>query len=257
MTQRRLAVITGASAGIGEAFAHLLAPKGFDLLLVARRDDRLTALAGALPGAHTVLKADLADPAAGEAVEAAVGDLGRPLDVLINNAGFGVAGPVLEADAAALTAMVDVNVRALVDLSRRFLPAMVARGTGGIINVASTAAFQPGPNMAGYYATKAFVLSFSEALFEECKGTGVVVSALCPGPTHSEFGEVSGMNTHRLFQRAHRMSAEDVAKIGWKGFEAGRRVVITGQQNRMTATAGRLMPHRLLLPVVRYLQTEP
>jgi hypothetical protein len=152
--------------------------------------------------------------------------------------------------------MVDLNVRALVDLSHRLLPGMLARGRGGILNVASTAAFQPGPEMAVYYASKTFVLSFSEALWEEARREGVTVCALCPGPTVSEFGAVSGLDRRLLFRLARKMPAAEVADRGWRGFRAGRRVVVTGLQNRLTAATVGLVPRRVLLPVIRRLQKD-
>jgi hypothetical protein len=255
-TQRPLALVTGASSGIGEALARRIARDGFDLLLVARRQERLDALAADLPVTAHTAAIDLAAPDAGEALEEEVLRIGRPVTVLVNNAGFGDTSPFHAAPPDRLMGMVDLNVRAVVDLARRFLPGMRERDRGGIINVASTAAFQPGPGMAVYYATKAFVLSFSEALWEEARGTGVTVSALCPGPTASEFGEISGLEDRLLFRIARPMPAKDVADIGWRGFLAGRRVVVTGWQNKVTAAGTKFVPRRVLLPVIRRLQGE-
>lgn len=252
-TDKPLVLVTGASSGIGEALARRIARDGHPLVLVARRRDRLEALAADLPVAARIVPLDLADPSAGERLAEALAD--RPPDVLVNNAGFGDLGLFAEARGEKQTGMVDLNVRALVDLSHRFLPGMLARGRGGVLNVSSTAAFQPGPGMAVYYASKAFVLSFSEALWEEVRGSGVTVSALCPGPTRSEFGEVSGMAKSRIFRMAHRMTAEEVADQGWRGFLAGRRVVVTGLQNKTTAASARFVPRKVLLPFVRRLQT--
>jgi hypothetical protein len=198
---------------------------------------------------------DLADPTAGDALDEALAALGRRPEILVNNAGFGDTSLFAGAAREKQTAMVDLNVRALVDLTHRALPHMLERGRGGILNVSSTAAFQPGPGMAVYYASKSFVLSFSEALWEEVRGRGVTVTALCPGPTRSEFGEVSGMANSRIFRLARHMSAQEVADAGWRGFLAGRRVVVTGLQNKTTAAAARFVPHRILLPVVRRLQS--
>ncbi|WP_108658412.1 SDR family NAD(P)-dependent oxidoreductase [Acuticoccus kandeliae] len=255
-TQRPLVLVTGASAGIGESFARTIAADGCDLLLVARRVDRLEALKASLGVETHVMALDLTEAGAADALVAETERLGRPVDVLVNNAGFGKAGLFAGSDRAAQLGMIDLNVRALVDLSHRFLPQMISRGTGGILNIASTAAFQPGPGVAVYYASKAFVLSFSEALSEETRGTGVTVSALCPGPTRSEFGEISGMATHQVFRPAFMMTADKVAEIGWKGFRAGKRVIVAGGLNRMSAAGGKMLPHRLLLPIVKRLQTE-
>lgn len=255
-TQRPLAVITGASAGIGIDLAREAAADGFDTLLIARRADRLAAVGETLPTTTNVMALDLAEPGAGAAVVRHLSDLGRRADVLVNNAGFGTTGAFAEADGAQQTKMVDLNVRAVVDLSHALLPGMLERNNGGILNVASTAAFLPGPGSAVYYATKAFVLSFSEALTQECAGTNVRVTALCPGPTKSEFAERSGMDRRRLFKMARLMSSETVARTGWRAFRNGKRVIITGNSNRLSAAGGKLMPHRLLLPVVAYLQNE-
>jgi short-subunit dehydrogenase len=253
---RPLVLLTGASAGIGAALARVIAADGYDLLLVARRQERLDALAAELPVAAHTMALDLADADAGERLEAAVATLGRPVDVLVNNAGFGASGLFAETDPARLGGMVDVNIAALVDLTRRFLPGMIERRRGGILNLASTAAFQPGPRLAVYYASKAFVLSLSEALSEETRGTGVTVTALCPGPTTSEFGAIAGMDRSRLFRYGRKMTAEDVAAIGWRAFRAGRRVVIAGATNRLGAAGAKLLPHRVLLPVVNMLQRD-
>lgn len=256
MNERPLVLLTGASAGIGAALAQVIAADGHDLVLVARRQDRLDALAAALPTtAHTVAL-DLQAADAGDRLEAAVAGIGRPVDVLVNNAGFGASGLFADAERERLLGMVDLNVRALVDLTHRFLPGMIARGRGGVLNVASTAAFQPGPRFAVYYASKAFVLSFSEALTEETRGTGVTVTALCPGPTTSEFGAIAGMNRTLLFRYGRRMTAEAVAARGWSAFRSGKRVVITGASNRLTAATAKVMPHRLLLPIVSMLQKD-
>lgn len=254
-TDRPIVLVTGASAGIGEALARRIARDGHPLLLVARRKERLEALAAELPVPTRTIALDLMDRDAGDRLVAEVEATGRPLGVLVNNAGFGETGEFAMTRREKQVGMVDLNVRAVVDLTHRFLPGLIARRSGGVLNLASTAAFQPGPGMAVYYASKAFVLSFSEAISEEVRGSGVTVTALCPGPTTSEFGEVSGMDRSRIFRLASRMSAEDVADIGWRGFLAGRRVVVTGLQNKATAAAARFVPHRLLLPIVKRLQS--
>jgi len=252
--QRPLVLVTGASSGIGEALARRIARDGHPLLLVARRKEKLDVLAADLPVETLTLALDLMDAEAGERVVAAVEESGRPLGVLVNNAGFGDTGDFAETDRRKQVGMVDLNVRALVDLTHRFLPGLLARRSGGILNLSSTAAYQPGPGMAVYYASKSFVLSFSEALSEEVRGSGVTVTALCPGPTTTEFGAVSGMDRSRIFRLARHMTAEDVAEIGWRGFLGGRRTVVTGFQNRLTAASAPFVPKRILLPVVKRLQ---
>lgn len=250
----QLALVTGASSGIGNALAQRIAADGVDLVLVARREDRLRALAAELPVETHVVPLDLTRPEAPGELMAEIARFGRPVDVLVNNAGFGHAGAFAQAPLDKLLGMVDLNMRVLVELSRRVLPSLVERGHGGILNVASTAAFLPGPYVSVYYATKAFVLSLSEALTEECRGTGVTISALCPGPTTSEFGGVSGFDKTLLFRSVKRMSAERVSDIGWRGFRAGRRVVVPGWQNRLGAIGSQHGPRALLLPIVRRLQ---
>jgi uncharacterized protein len=192
----RTALVTGASSGIGEGLAQALAERGAGLVLVARRADLLDELAVRLHTAHggrvDVVPLDLADPGAAEALQRRVSELGLTVDVLVNSAGFAVAGPVAEADPTRLAAQLPVNCTALVEVTARFLPAMVARRSGVVVNVASVAALQPVPGLAVYAATKAFVLSFTEALWAEQRGTGVRVLAVCPGPTDTAFFEVAG-----------------------------------------------------------------
>ena len=250
------AVVTGASSGIGAALARRIARDGHPLVLVARRRDRLEALAADLPVPTHLIVQDLADADAGERVAGEIEARGSAPGILVNNAGAGHLTTFAEAPGDRQVNMVDLNVRAVVDLTHRLLPAMLERGRGGVINVASTAAFQPGPGMAVYYASKSFVLSFSEALWEETRPKGVTVTALCPGPTATEFGAISGMANSRIFRQAHQVSAsaEDVADRGWRGFLNGRRVVVPGLANKVTAASTHLLPRRLLLPVIRRLQ---
>ncbi|MEM8663564.1 MAG: SDR family oxidoreductase [Pseudomonadota bacterium] len=257
MSERSLAVITGASAGIGEAIAREAVRDGYAVLLVARRGDRLAALAAELPGeAHTV-EADLATPEGPVAVSDALSRLGRPADVLVNNAGVGQSGPFVKGSAARDLAMVDLNVRAVVDLTHRLLPSMVERGRGGVLNVASLAAYQPGPNAAIYYATKSFVLSFSEALHTEVRGHGVTVSALCPGPVATEFFALAGMDNVLLRKVARALSPERVAAEGWRGLAKGRRVILPGLGPKVRAATAGLTPRVLELPMVKALQSRP
>ena len=239
------ALITGASAGLGTHFALALARQGHDVILVARREDRLEQLAQVVRdkhgvGAH-VFAADLARKNGVAGLAEAVSRQGLTVDWLINNAGFGARGAFAEIDRAVQTRMIDLNCRALVDLCHTFLPDMIAARSGAILNVASTAAFQPGPWMAVYYATKAFVLSFSEALHEEVKAQGVRVSALCPGPTRTEFADVAGMADSELFQRM-AASPEKVVADGLKAIAGNRAVAVSGAMNKVSAASIRFIP---------------
>lgn len=257
---RPLALITGASGGIGEALAHQFAKGGYDLALVARSEDRLAAVARALEahGATVhILPADLRDRQAGERLEAAIANRGLRVDALVNNAGFGTTGPVLATDREEQLAMIDVNVRVLTELSHRFGAPMKARGRGGILNVASVAAFQPGPHMAVYYAGKAFVLSFTEALNHELRGSGVHATALCPGPVATDFQARAAFDdSMALLKVAPPMSAEAVAKAGFEGFVRKQAVVIPGATNFIMAKSAALTPRPLLLRIVETLQKK-
>ncbi|PYQ22955.1 MAG: hypothetical protein DMF81_10360, partial [Acidobacteria bacterium] len=210
LTGRR-AVVTGASSGIGEAFARGLARRGFHLVLVARRADRLQKLAGEVGGADRALAIplDLAAPGGPSALEAELARRGLAVDLLVNDAGVGLTGPFHDQPLDRMLAMIDLNTRAVVELTRRFLPGMIERRSGEVVNVVSTSAFQPVPFFAVYAASKAFVLSFTEALAGELKGSGVVVQALCPGLTDSEFHHVAGTG-RVLFTRTHSMRPEAV-----------------------------------------------
>ena len=254
--EKPLAVVTGASSGIGAALARRIAREGHPLALVARRRDKLDALAAELPVDTHVITQDLAVPDAAEQVAGTLAARQLVPGIVVNNAGFGQLTTFADAPVERQVGMVDLNVRVLVALTHRFLPAMLAAGRGGIINVASTAAFQPGPGMAVYYASKAFVLSFSEGLWEETRSQGVTVTALCPGPTATEFGTVSGMANSRIFRYAHNVSqsADAVADQGWRGFQRGRRVVVPGFANKITAASTHMIPRRLLLPMISRLQ---
>jgi len=239
------ALVTGASAGLGTHFALALARHGHDLILVARREDRLTQLAGMIRDRHGVaahvIPADLAKKTAVVRLVEAVGREGLAVDLLVNNAGFGARGSFAELDRALQARMIDVNCRALTELCHAFLPPMIARRSGGILNVASTAAFQPGPWMAVYYATKAFVLSFSEALHEEVKQHGVRVSALCPGPTRTEFADIADMGDSELFKRM-AVPPEPVVADGLKALAANRAVAVSGTMNKVSAASIRFIP---------------
>lgn len=252
---RPLALVTGASAGIGRELARVLAREGHDLVLVARREPQLSDLARELKEAHgadcRVVAADLAEDGAAAHVLGALGP--SPIDVLVNNAGFGGHGAFAERSRDDDLTMVAVNVTALTDLTKLVLPGMVARGRGRVLNVASTAAFQPGPFMAVYYASKAYVLSLSQALAEELSGTGVTVTCLCPGVTDTEFQQVAGVEDIPLNKGPLSMSARSVAEAAYRGMMRGRLLVIPGVHNKLGAHATRFAPRKMLLKVVRRL----
>jgi uncharacterized protein len=239
-----VALITGASAGLGVDFARQLSAKGKRLVLVARRKDRLDALAKELGNARAV-KMDLSQSGAVDRLMADLATHDEYGDLLINNAGFGLTGRFAALDGKRQRQMIDLNCGVLVELAHAVLPGMIERKSGAILNLASTAAFQPGPGMAVYFATKAFVLSFSEALHEEVKKQGVIVSALCPGPTATEFGEVAGFKpagpSARMLLNFTADSAS-VVRAGLDGIEKAKAVVIPGLSNKTTAQAHRFFP---------------
>jgi short-subunit dehydrogenase len=243
-----MALITGASSGIGEAFAHRLAALGKDLILVARREDKLNALAGKLAARHGLqthtIVADLSQPAAAAALFAETERRGLAVDLLINNAGFAQVGKFTEIPFDVQASMIRLNVNTLAELTRLYLPAMRQRQRGGVINVASNAAFQPVPYMAVYAASKAFVLSFSEAVAEEVAADGVTVLALCPGATATGFWTVAGIWGDRL----HTMqTADEVVAVALRAFERHKSSVVVGLQNSLVAFASsRLGPRRLV-----------
>ena len=250
-------LITGASSGIGLELAKLFAADKSHLVLVARRRDKLEELAHELRGASgvecRVLPQNLADPAGPRAVFAELTAAGVTVDVVVNCAGFGFMGAVSEIPVQRQMDMVQVNVSSLTHLTTLFLSGMLARGRGGILNVGSVAGFQPGPNMAVYYATKAYVLSYSEALAEEVAGTGIRVSCLAPGPTATGFGSHSGLE-HSLLFKMGMMDAAAVARLGYRGFRRGKVLVIPGWQNKVVPWYSRLVPRIVVRKVVKYLQ---
>jgi uncharacterized protein len=235
-----VALITGASAGLGVEFARQLSGQGHRLVLAARRKERLDALVSRIGNARAV-EIDLSRPGATAALMGDLERAGDQVDILVNNAGFGLRGPFAELDAERQREMIDLNCGALTELCRAVAPSMVERRSGAILNVASTAAFQPGPWMGVYFATKAYVLSLTEALHEELKPHGVKVSALCPGPTTTEFGAVAGIKSLRQFDRLS-MKAGPVVRAGLDGLESNRAVVIPGATNRIGALSTRFAP---------------
>jgi uncharacterized protein len=259
MTQTRpVALVTGGSSGIGLALARVLAREGHDLVLVARREAELRTIAAELTtkygAAVTVVVVDLSVPGAARHVADQIEAAGLEVEILVNNAGFGGTGRFAETDAGHEDRMLAVNVVALTQLCKLLLPAMSRRGHGRILNVASTAAFQPGPFMAVYYASKAYVLSFTEALGEELAGTGVTATALCPGVVPSGFGEASGISDHAPLMRSPgAKSAETVAQAGYEGMVRGHRVVIPGLLNKIGVQGLRVSPRRAVTQLVRHL----
>jgi short-subunit dehydrogenase len=251
------ALVTGASGGIGEELARLFAADGHGLVLVARGEEKLRRLADELESKHNVgarvLASDLSRADAPREIFEELEREGVRVDALVNNAGVGSYGLFAETDLRRESELLQINVVALTHLTKLFLPAMVGRRRGYVCNVASTAAFQPGPLMAVYYASKAYVLSFSEALANECEGTGVRVSALCPGPTETGFVAAAGMQESKLFDRG-AMTARDVALAGYRGLLAGKTVVIPGARNALLARTVGMMPRKLVTKVVRGIQ---
>ncbi|MFL6155794.1 MAG: SDR family NAD(P)-dependent oxidoreductase [Marmoricola sp.] len=249
----RAAVVTGASSGIGAEIARDLVRRGHQVVLVARTESKLAALAAELgDGAH-VLAADLSDRDARAALPDRVAALGLVADILVNNAGLSTLGPVHRSDPEAEMRMVEVDVMAVVDLCSRFLPGMVGRGTGAILNVASTAAFQPLPGQAGYGAGKVFVLSYTQSLSGELKGTGVSVTVLCPGPVDTGFGEAAGFTKEQADDALPAfmwIPADVVARTAVDGLDKGKLVVIPGVGNKAGALFAKITPKRLLIPIL-------
>jgi short-subunit dehydrogenase len=255
---RQTALITGASGGIGLELARRFAAGGYDLVLVARSAARLEEIAGELRkhgGAVSVLVKDLAVPGSPEEVFRELEAAGIAVDVLVNNAGFATYGPFVEIDLGRELEELQLNVVTLTHLTKKLLPGMLARRRGGVLNLASTAGFQPGPLMAVYYATKAYVISFSEALAEELSGTGVTVTALCPGPTATGFQRRAGLEDSKLFSGMLQVAdAAVVARAGYEGFRAGKRIVIPGLVNKMGVQSIRVSPRALITRMVKRMQ---
>ncbi|MGH9172028.1 MAG: SDR family NAD(P)-dependent oxidoreductase [Acidimicrobiales bacterium] len=253
----RTAVVTGASSGIGEEIARYLATKGHGLTLVARNRAKLEALASELHAKGgvraEVLVTDLSAHEDRASLLDRVTTLGLVPDILVNNAGLSTTGPVAKSDPLAEVKMIDVDVVAVAELCSRFLPGMVDRRCGAILNVASTAAFQPLPGQAGYAAGKAFVLSYTEALRGELRGTGVSATALCPGPVKTGFGQAAGFSQEEeqgALPRIMWLSALEVAKAGVDGLDRGQAVVLPGIANRVAAVMAHLAPNSLVVPIV-------
>lgn len=250
-------LVTGASSGIGREMAHCFARDGADCVLLARSEEALHDLADTLTSRYDieahVLPADLSVPGIAADIESILQERGLSVDVLVNNAGFGARGAFAELGEQRQIDMIRVNVTALTHLTRRLLPGMLERGRGGVLNVASTASFQPGPNMSVYYATKAYVLSFSEGLTEEVAGSGVTVTCLAPGPTRTSFTENADVEESNLFQWRAPMTPEAVSRAGYDAFRAERTLVVPGWPNKIGAFMIRFTPRPLARKVTAWL----
>jgi short-subunit dehydrogenase len=246
-------LVTGASSGIGAEMAREFTRRGRHVVLVARRAEKLQALAESLGAAADVLAADLSKADERAALPDRVADLGLVVDVLVNNAGLSTVGPIAESDPVAELNLVEVDVAAVADLCSRFVPGMVSRGRGAVLNVASVGAFGPLPGQAAYGAAKAFVLSYTQALGAELRGTGVVAATLCPGPIKTGFGEAAGISdedAEAALPKAMWVDPDEVARTAIDGLESGRTVIIPGVLNRVGAAAYQHLPRRLLLPIL-------
>jgi short-subunit dehydrogenase len=260
MSSRLTALITGASGGIGYDLAQSFAQDGYDLVLVARNEAKLRQIKTEWEECYKiqiqVLAKDLMLAAVPQEIFETLCFKNISIDVLVNDAGFGWKGNFAEMNSADIMEMIQVNITALTLLTRLFLPEMLKRKSGKILNVASTAAFQPGPEMAMYYASKAFVLSFSEALSEEVRGTGVSVTTLCPGPTNTNFQQRAKMANTQLFRKMSVMDSKTVAAIGYRGLMKGKRVIIPGIVNKIGVWSTRFVSHAMLMKVVKFMHKE-
>jgi uncharacterized protein len=250
---RPVTLITGASSGIGAELARVFAGHGHELVLIARREDKLNTLAAEIAAAGAprpiVLTADLSRRDAVAAIAAELISMDLEPEIVVNNAGFGLVGRAATLSRGEQLAMIDLNIRALTELSLVFVDSL-ARHRGGILNVASVAGFMPGPGLAVYYASKAYVLSLSEALHQELRPRGIRVSALCPGPVPTEFQARAGLREERAQSVLLSLTAARVARIGYLGFMRGKRVIVAGIGNRIAVFLVRLTPHALLLPLL-------
>lgn len=254
MVATRTVLITGASSGIGLELAKLFAKDNYELVLVARNEQRLTDIAAGLDATVHVIPLDLAEEQAADSLWQQINDKQLQIDVLVNNAGVGLFGLFHETDINKEHSMMNLNMIALTELTKKALPPMLERGRGKILNIASTAAFQPGPLMAIYYASKAYVLSFSEALAEETRGSGVTVTVLCPGPTTTGFVEQANLGGSALFNEQKPMEASKVATIGYRALQQGKVIAIPGLRNTLLVWLTRFTPRALVRRIVHYVQ---
>jgi short-subunit dehydrogenase len=252
------ALITGASSGIGLELARIFAGEGFDLVLSARREERLMNLKQELEKEHSIhvhiFAADLSKPDAPDALFQFCENQDLQIEILINNAGIGDYGFFSEAEWSKTSSMIDLNVKSLTHLTHLFLPGMIERKAGKIMNVASTASFQPGPLMSVYYATKHYVLAFSEAIANEVAEYGITITALCPGPTQSEFQETANMEKSKLMDRFPMPSSAEVAQYGFKALQNGKRVAIYGTANQFMTYIIKFFPRSWVTAIVRKIQ---
>ncbi len=258
---RKTAVITGASSGIGLEFARLFAADGYDLIVSARRAERLQQLADELGRSHGatvhIIQMDLARPYAGEALWQAIRDVTPDIEVLVNNAGVSDAGELASEEPEVIERMIHLNISTLTSLTRHALPGMIERKRGKILNVSSAVGFQPGgPGMAVYYATKSYVLSFSRGIRRELRGTGVSVTALCPGATRTGFEETAKLQRTRMFHWMMPMEASAVARAGYQGMHRGSGVVVPGMLNKLVAVSPGLGPAVIALEINRFLLSK-
>lgn len=255
------ALITGASAGIGLEFAKVFSENGYDLILTARRYDALETLKSDLENKHSndvrILPMDLTQPASINRLRDEVIKESKSFEILINNAGVGAFGKFWETKEDTIQSMIDLNITALTRLTRKLLPIMLSKKSGTIMNVASTAGFQPGPMLAVYYATKAYVLSFTEALSNELRASGVHALALCPGPTATEFHRTANSEGTRLLKYSHLPTAKDVAEFGYQKMIERRTVAIHGMKNNLLATLAGILPRTIVTNAVRWVQEKP
>ncbi|WP_088072742.1 SDR family NAD(P)-dependent oxidoreductase [Gottfriedia luciferensis] len=257
MKSKETVLITGASGGIGKELAILFAKDGFNLVLVARSKENLMKVKNEIEsfsdGSIQIYSKDLSKEDEIIALQNELSSNNIQIDYLVNNAGFGLFGEFVNTSLDEELNMIDLNIRTVTHLTKLFLKGMVERNKGGVMNIASTAAFQPGPLMSVYYATKAYVLSFSEALSNEMKGTNVKITAVCPGATETNFGNRASMNESKLFQSGVG-NVKDVARIAYEGFNKGKTIVIPGTTNKVLANSVRFMPRKMVTSVVRYIQ---
>ncbi len=256
----KTALITGASGGIGYELTRLFARDGYNLVLTARSEDKMDKMKAEFERRKgirvTVIGKDLTRPEAPQEIADELESGGTQVDILVNNAGFTVYGPFVETDLKREIDLLQVNIMALTKLSGLFLPGMVERGWGRVLNLASTAAFMPGPLMATYYASKAYVLSFSQALANELHDTGVTVTALCPGATETDFQKRGDLEGSRLFDLASVMDAKTVAKIGYRALMKGQTEVIAGLSNWLVVEGVRFVPRKLAAEMARQAQAK-
>ncbi|HJV46766.1 MAG TPA: SDR family oxidoreductase [Bacillota bacterium] len=251
----KTALITGATSGFGYEFVRLFVQDGYELVLVARNEQRLKQIQAQFPQTSiTIIPKDLTQSNAVEEVYEELKARNIHIDILINNAGFGLLGYFNQLDLKRQTDMIQLNVTVLIELTHRLLPAMKEKKYGKILNVASTAAFQPGPKMTVYFATKAFVLSFSEALAEELQGTGISITTLCPGPSKTNFAKAANVEGTKMFSKV--MDARIVTVEGYRGMMQGKRVIIPGGVNKLGAYAAKFLPRSLVAKVAKWLTPD-